>query len=294
MRAEPAGKAVPYLYWFLGVLAGGFVLQHLLGVWFGMGPLLTGWVALSVGNVLSFKVWTLASYALLHGGFWHILGNGLGIFFLGRALLPDVGHKRLTQLCVAMIVAGGVLWALVHLTSPASLLIGASAASFGLLILFCLMHPNQPITLLLFFILPVTFQPKWLLWIAVGINGGGFLFYEIPQLFGLAPILDMGPVGWSAHLGGMLVGWLYFRYGLNALSAPWMPRRKISIEPPAWVRKKKAAAGSHRPFKLNLSNRAALRKEVDRILDKINHEGFASLTAEEREILDQAKDLLSK
>jgi hypothetical protein len=60
------------------------------------------------------------------------------------------------------------------------------------------------------------------------------------------------------------------------------------------MRKKKAAEETNRPFKLNLSNRAALRQEVDRILDKITQEGFGALTDEERSILDQAKDLLSK
>ncbi len=295
MRTEPAGKAVPYLYWFLGVLVGGFILQNLLSVWFGQGQMLVNWVALSAGNLLSLKIWTLATYALIHGGFWHLLGNGLGIFFLGRALLPELGHLRLTRLCVVMIVAGGICWALVHLGMQANILIGASAASLGLLVLFCLMHPNQPITLLIFFVFPLTFQPKWLLWIALGINGAGFLFYEVPMAFGRAPALDMGPVGWSAHLGGMLVGYLYYRFFLNGMGAPWMPARKVKIEPPAWMRKKKAASGdTKRPFKLNLTNRSALRKEVDRILDKINHEGFASLTPEERTILDQAKDLLNK
>jgi hypothetical protein len=33
---------------------------------------------------------------------------------------------------------------------------------------------------------------------------------------------------------------------------------------------------------------------VDRILDKINSGGFGSLSADERRILDEAKDLLSR
>ena len=36
------------------------------------------------------------------------------------------------------------------------------------------------------------------------------------------------------------------------------------------------------------------RVEVDRILDKINSEGFASLTQEEKHLLDNAKDMLSR
>mgnify|MGYP006139679347 CR=1 FL=1 len=36
------------------------------------------------------------------------------------------------------------------------------------------------------------------------------------------------------------------------------------------------------------------RTEVDRILDKINSQGFASLTPDEKRVLDDAKDLLSR
>jgi hypothetical protein len=37
-----------------------------------------------------------------------------------------------------------------------------------------------------------------------------------------------------------------------------------------------------------------IRAEVDRILDKINSEGFNALTADEKRVLDDAKDLLSR
>ena len=37
-----------------------------------------------------------------------------------------------------------------------------------------------------------------------------------------------------------------------------------------------------------------LREEVDRILDKINSSGFGSLTDEEKDTLNRAKELLGK
>jgi hypothetical protein len=45
---------------------------------------------------------------------------------------------------------------------------------------------------------------------------------------------------------------------------------------------------------VNLSNRDDLRAEVDRILDKINSQGFGALTEEEKRKLDEAKDMLSR
>ena len=43
-----------------------------------------------------------------------------------------------------------------------------------------------------------------------------------------------------------------------------------------------------------LGSREGLRAEVDRILDKINSQGFGALTADEKRLLDDAHDLLSK
>ena len=43
-----------------------------------------------------------------------------------------------------------------------------------------------------------------------------------------------------------------------------------------------------------VAHRENLRAEVDRILDKINSDGFGSLSAAERQILGDARDLLSK
>jgi hypothetical protein len=66
-----------------------------------------------------------------------------------------------------------------------------------------------------------------------------------------------------------------------------------AVELPRWLRKTPRAA---RPpaYRVDPSNRDGLRAEVDRILDKINSEGFSALTPDERQILDEAKDLLSR
>jgi len=48
------------------------------------------------------------------------------------------------------------------------------------------------------------------------------------------------------------------------------------------------------PEPVNVGSREHLRAEVDRILDKINSQGFGALTADEKRILDEARDLLSR
>ena len=42
------------------------------------------------------------------------------------------------------------------------------------------------------------------------------------------------------------------------------------------------------------TSREDIRAQVDRILDKINSQGFGALTPDEKRLLDEAKDLLSR
>ena len=68
----------------------------------------------------------------------------------------------------------------------------------------------------------------------------------------------------------------------------------VGIELPRWLRRRQKTAASTPRFQVNLTSRDDLRAEVDRILDKINSEGFGALTDEEKRLLDEARDLLSR
>jgi membrane associated rhomboid family serine protease len=72
----------------------------------------------------------LVTSAFLHQGLWHIGGNMLLLFFLGRILEPGVGTARFVAIYVVSLLAGsfGAL-----LLSPESLSYGASGAVFGIL-----------------------------------------------------------------------------------------------------------------------------------------------------------------
>jgi hypothetical protein len=71
--------------------------------------------------------------------------------------------------------------------------------------------------------------------------------------------------------------------------------RRGDIELPRWLKRgPRADALPASPSRVNLGSPADLRAEVDRILDKINSEGFGALTSDEKRVLDEARDLLSK
>ena len=200
-----------------------FVLQQVMNTFFPVAggrenSFLTDWFALSGHNFRELKVWTIFSYGLLHSsaGFYHILGNMLGLFFIGRMVEPLTGRERFLGLYVAGSLIGGVVYLLLHFNDPAlgqingelifQSMVGASASLMAILAFFCLLYPERPITLLLFFIIPVTMKPKSIFWGMLAISTGGILFYELP---------NKSYVAHSAHLGGMFAGILYYRYFHN-------------------------------------------------------------------------------
>ncbi len=286
MRSDYKRRETTALTWILALTIGAFVIQSIFEVWFKMAGPFTSWFALSLSGLEHFRIWTPLSYALLHGGVLHILANLLGIYFIGRELLPVLGDRRFVGLYGGSVLLGGFAWLAVSaFTGTPYPLVGASAAAFALLTVFACFHPDRPITLLLFFILPVTMRPRVLALGAAGISLFCLLFLELPG--------RSASIAHSSHLGGMLAGWIYFRY-LHDRTAEHREARP-GIELPAWMRRKKrkvAAVASS--YSVNVAPRVDVKAEVDRILDKINSHGFGALTAEERRILDDARDLLNK
>ena len=200
MRAPTFGPRAGALKILLISLIVAFVCQSLLeGFVNGGAEFLGKWAMFSGESLLEGKIWTLVTYALLHDGPMHLLFNVLVIFFIGRALEEELGPRALAWLTVFGAVGGASAWCAFNL--GAGSLIGASAVATAFLTCFCLRRPEQPITLLLFFVLPCTVKPKWVMWGVLAIELYGFLFMELK---------GSGGVAHSAHLGGMAVGLAYF------------------------------------------------------------------------------------
>lgn len=297
MRDMTPRPHVDYFWWTFWVLVGAFVLQNVLGVWFRLSGPLYDWFALSPANMAQGKVWTIFTYSLLHGGIGHFFMNAIGLFFIGRWLSREIAPRSYLQLIIASMFLGGLVWLSIHaLLSPvkAAPLIGFSAVVIGMLVTTCLIWPHGKITLLLFFVIPLEFRPRTLMWIVIGLDAAGFLFIELPSMLGMAPVMRDGGVGFSAHLGGALAGYLFYRYMQRPGPIFKSTRKSVSIEPPQWMKKKSPTTTGKFKVNTNTNNRRDLRKEVDRILDKINKEGFGALNEEEKRILDQAGELLKK
>lgn len=290
MRSDYPRETTSTLTWILSAVIAGSVLQLVFERFLGSNVFLQLF-ALKPAGLLQAKIWTLVTYTFLHGGVLHLVLNCLGLFLIGREIAPMLGSRGFVQFYLSTAILGGLVWAAVHSWGPAPFpLVGASAVLAGMFVFFACVAPEREITFLLFFVLPITLKPKLLAWILLGVDALGFLFNELP-----GGTLDGGAgIAHSAHLGGMLAGWLYYRlfYANNGwdraagglFNFTFFRRR---AKPPTSARTTVAPLGS-------LNGPSNLRAEVDRILDKINSHGFGALTEQEKRLLDDAKDLLSR
>lgn len=172
---------------------GVFLLQtvsHLLGnnfidYFFGLVPAYV---------THDYMIWQLATYMFLHGGVLHIFFNMLALFMFGNDLERYWGTARfLKYYFITGVGAGACSW-LVSINSPIPT-IGASGAIYGLLLAYGMLYPNRIVYLN--FLLPV--KVKWLV-----IIYGAIAFFS--SISGSEP-----GVANIAHLGGMVVGYVYLK-----------------------------------------------------------------------------------
>jgi membrane associated rhomboid family serine protease len=287
MRDDYPRKRTSVLTWLICSIVAGVVIQIVMASpWFGGGGALNAQLMLTIPGLREGRLWTLVTHSFLHDPnyIFHLIGNLLMLYFLGREVLPMLGARRFLGLYFGATIAGGLAWTLVHgFWHLGGVHYGATAAVAALLIVFACFYPNQRLDFLLFFILPVSVKPKHLAFAFVGLDLFGLLLFEIPGAalpFGLS-------IANSAHLGGMAAGWIYYRFLHEA-------GRRTDIELPRWMKRSAKAPAAALTTQINLGTRDDLRAEVDRILDKINSHGFGALTAAEKRVLDEAKDLLSR
>lgn len=229
--------------------------------------------------ITNFFLWTPFTYSFFHDGPFHLIFNLLGFYFIGRAVENEIGQINFIYLLIISSSIGAFFW--LFFNNSGQYLLGSSAMVMASLSAFCLRQPDNPITLLLFFVLPVKLKPRWILIGVLTIEIYGFLFSEISS---------QSDVAHSAHLGGLLAGAFVFYYLRLGKSFPYFVFNSSNTKSSS--RKNTSNFVDNNDFKINFSKTSELQKEVDRILDKINDSGFGSLTSEEKITLDKAKSLL--
>jgi membrane associated rhomboid family serine protease len=189
--------------WIIIANAVVFVIQMLF-------PVITPLLGLMPEAVLEHGwIWQLGTYMFLHGSPMHIIVNMLGVWMFGVELERLWGTRFFARYYAVTGLGAGLTALVVSLlpfaaTAPAysSITIGASGALFGLLLAFAMYYPNRPILLMMLFPIPAK--------IFVMIFGGLALLYTFQGGRGISD---------TAHLGGLIAGYLYLQNGRGGLSA---------------------------------------------------------------------------
>ncbi|MGH7545667.1 MAG: rhomboid family intramembrane serine protease [Gemmatimonadota bacterium] len=263
--------------WVKRLLIANAVVWFLIATRVLPRDLAVAWLAFTPREILV-EPWTLVTYMFVHADFFHLFFNLLMLFFFGPPLEERWGGSEFIKYYL-ICGAGAVLVSLIFGEGP---VIGASGAMYGLLLAFALQWPDAPIYI--WALLPV--KAKYLA-----------LFLGAFSL--LSGLGGAGGVAHFAHVGGLVVGYLYLKKGwrlnlrVEDLRRRWR-RPKLTAVPGGDEESDGPGAGPGHGETGGAGSRrrrgngdAAVWDEVDRVLDKIAASGLGSLTPEERHFLDE-------
>ena len=133
-------------------------------------------------------VWSLVTYAFLHGNILHLAFNGAAFLGLGNMLVRAIGATRFVVLFLVTAVGGAVTFGL--LADTQGPMVGASGALFGMLAIITAWQERA---------LRRTGRSREVIWKRIG----GLVLLNVLLALGLGGLL-----AWQAHLGGWVAGWL--------------------------------------------------------------------------------------
>lgn len=147
------------------------------------------------------RIWQPLTYMFLHGGFFHILFNMLTLWMFGTELERMWGSRFFTKYYFACGLGAAATQVVLSFVPGGfgdqmylSTTIGASGAVYGVLLAYALYFPYR--TLLFMFIFPLQAR------------------YFVMLLGGIALLSSIGGAGGiahTAHLGGLIAGYLYLK-----------------------------------------------------------------------------------
>ncbi|MEB2774760.1 rhomboid family intramembrane serine protease [Algoriphagus sp. D3-2-R+10] len=238
---------------------------------------------------LAVQPWSIFTYMFLHEGIFHILFNMLFLFWFGQLIHQFLGSRKLANLYILGGLAGALFYVLIYNLAPyfsqsvdSSLMLGASAGVFAIVVGAATLSPNTTFFLILL-------GPVKIKYIAI--------FYVI---LSFANSAGANAGGELAHLGGALLGYLYI-IQLRKGNDWGLPVQKVGIffedlfsgrksNVKVSYRKAKTTSGggfssfnkSSKSTPTTANSTEATQEEIDKILDKIADRGYEALNKEEK------------
>ena len=221
---------------------------------------------LSEVGLQSAYAWQFVTAAFLHDGPWHLVGNMIVLYLLGRDVESILGQRQFFFLYLGG-AAAGELGHLFLMPSTTVLLAGSGGVA-AVLMAYATILPELELTGTTLLTRRLRLKAKHLAYGAV-ITGVLLLIVD-----------RTGTVVHSALLGGCAAGWLYAH--LLGFGRPSFLQRALH--------QRRAAAERFR----HMDAEQFIALEVDPLLEKISREGMRSLTRRERRTLARAKEKLAE
>jgi rhomboid family protein len=248
----------------IGVNVIAFVAQLFLDAY--QPGFVREYLGLSDRGVHAAYGWQFFTAIFLHDGPWHLIGNMLILYLLGRDVESIIGQRQFLFLYLAGAGAGEL--GHLFLMPATSVLFAASGGVAAVLVAYATILPELELTSTILLLLPVRLKAKYLAYGAFAI-----------AIWGVT--LDRsGTVAHSAYLGGIVAGWFYAHllgFGRASILQRTLRQRRAEVE--------RYRAMTTDQF---------ISEEVDPILDKISREGLQSLTWSERRTLARAQEKIAE
>ncbi len=253
---------------------GGVASMVLTALIMAVNP---GWITplvFSVDHMLHWWVWTPVTYVLVNPPSLMFLLSSYLLWNFGEAIERHLGRWSFVKLVLCLVLVGPALLGILSLFGPRDWpAVGMGHLEFGVFLAFAALYPTAQISIII-----LTLE-AWVLATAI---------VAVDVLSCLAGH-DWAGLFILAGQVGMAVGYIRYEQGrlhLPALRLWPKPRPKIVALPP---RARQTAVKRAKVIEATES-----LEGVDAILDKISHQGMASLTPEEKRTLEKASEQLSK
>ncbi|HUS74237.1 MAG TPA: rhomboid family intramembrane serine protease, partial [Sedimentisphaerales bacterium] len=139
------------------------------------------------------RLWQFVTYAFLHGGIWHIIGNMFFLYLFGNNVNDKLGHAR--YLCLYL--GGAVFAGIGHIMLHNNPVLGASGAVAAITGAYLALFPQTLITVLYFFFFIGTMEVPALYFILFKL-----IFWDNI----VEPRFSIAAVAYDAHLAGYAFG----------------------------------------------------------------------------------------
>jgi len=217
------------------------------------------------GSRFIFKIWTLVTYMFSHESLGHIFWNMILFYFSAQLFYLILGEGKLLYVYVMSGLCGGALLIFCGLLFPASfagsVLIGASAAVTGVVMVMAIYAPNYQVSL-------------W------GLIQMSYKYFAL-LTFILSTFIDfsLNTGGKISHIGGAIFGLAYglgLKRGIDFFEFKFLTKKRNHL---------KVVSRASSPESLHNESKKTGEKRMNELLDKISKSGYDSLSKKEKDEL---------